>query len=220
MNRHDDDDDVQQLQRLISTIADKAAEARRGRYRLNEGPSKINEMIYIGGYGDATDVGALTSLGITHVLNCANKDVRTGPAFYGSLCHYHGLAADDVEDYGILNLHMKESFDFISHCRENNGKILIHCMAGMNRSVTIAAAFMLYESALVDEDAFSLQKVVSTIASSRGYVLCNDSFCRELLLLENEYKSKPPTRITSAYVPVVRNTPAPLPNRTSFITDV
>ena len=66
-------------------------------------------------------------------------------------------------------------------------KILVHCAAGMNRSGTIAAAALLYFEGQDTKNATTLLEVVRRLKASRGYVLNNKSFLKQLVRFAAEH---------------------------------
>ena len=64
---------------------------------------------------------------------------------------------------------------FIYECKQNNGKILIHCLAGMNRSATVVVAYLLYGMGM------DLLTAIKHTQQQRGYVLQNLSFRQQLI---------------------------------------
>ncbi len=55
--------------------------------------------------------------------------------------YYLYLPAEDHEEYEIYKF-FNETFDFIEQARKHTN-VLVHCMAGISRSVTIVIAYLL-----------------------------------------------------------------------------
>lgn len=52
-----------------------------------------------------------------------------------------------ISDWGpISSKQLEEIFDFIDDSIKNNGNVLIHCFAGVNRSVAVTAAYIMYKT--------------------------------------------------------------------------
>lgn len=106
--------------------------------------------------------------------------------------HYY-VAADDQLSYDMM-AHWDECRDFLQRCREYScidsascsdddqgaphvkGKALVHCAAGMNRSGTIVAAAMMHFGQM------DVVQVARALKASRGYVLNNAAFVRQLVM--------------------------------------
>ena len=80
------------------------------------------------------------------------------------------INASDFQEYDIIKQHANECNEFINNCKQyKNGKILVHCMAGCNRSAAITTAYLL---SIDGEDMHFLQ-AIEYIARRRESVLLN-----------------------------------------------
>lgn len=146
-------------------------------------PCKVTERIWLGSMWDANDVDWLRRTGITHVVNCAEKNDR----FERVTCREAGirgtlvLEADDVPDYPILQLHSNVVKTFMNHVLAEPGtKVLIHCMAGVNRSATLVLAYMSYHEDLEVRRSKFLH-IYEHVLKQRPIILINDSFYEQLV---------------------------------------
>ena len=104
--------------------------------------------------------------------------------FYQTLGIVHlRIHAEDEEGYNLINRHWEECLDFIQLVRENETcKLLVHCVAGINRSGLIScAAYMIMENKKVlDAAEHCIEK--------RGIILTNKSFQKELCLFAKKQR--------------------------------
>ena len=49
----------------------------------------------------------------------------------------------DAEDVNITT-HLRESSSFIKHVEKLNGRVMVHCIAGVSRSVTLVIMHLMY----------------------------------------------------------------------------
>ncbi|CAH0363732.1 unnamed protein product [Pelagomonas calceolata] len=149
---------------------ERGAEVRR-MHRL---PVDVTPNLYLGDAGCAADMERLKSLSITHVLNCAAGETRDMSAVYLQ----HGIrsmavAAKDNENCALLDGHVDVEA-FLSKAR-TSGRVLVHCVQGLNRSGLVVAA------ALV-RDGVSVIDAVRTLRARRGNdALSNTNFQRRLV---------------------------------------
>lgn len=139
-------------------------------------PTQLLDHLFIGSYRDADDVDQLKTLGITHVLNCAAfRKTEESPYHSDSgVVQYKQFWANDAENYDILS-HYSESEAFINAAKLRNGKVLVHCAMGVNRSGAICTAYMICTLQL------TLIEVLQLIRQKRGQILCNTGFQRQLI---------------------------------------
>lgn len=76
--------------------------------------------------------------------------------------HYLYIPVEDHEDYQI-DKYFDQTFDFIEKARKETN-VLIHCMVGVSRSVTIAIAYLLKKY------KYTLGQVISLIQRKRRKV--------------------------------------------------
>lgn len=77
--------------------------------------------------------------------------------------HYLYIPVEDHEDYQI-DKYFDQTFDFIEKARKETN-VLIHCMVGVSRSVTIAIAYLLKKY------KYTLGQVISLIQRKRRKVV-------------------------------------------------
>ena len=142
--------------------------------RMHRLPVDVTPNLYLGDAGCAADMERLKSLSITHVLNCAAGETRDMSAVYLQ----HGMqsmavAAKDNENCALLDGHADVEA-FLKTARAS-GKVLVHCVQGLNRSGLVVAA------ALV-RDGVSVIDAVRILRKRRGNdALSNTNFQRRLV---------------------------------------
>mmetsp|Transcript_78674 Transcript_78674/g.138755 ORF Transcript_78674/g.138755 Transcript_78674/m.138755 type:complete len:281 (-) Transcript_78674:64-906(-) len=87
---------------------------------------------------------------------------------------YEALAAKDEVGYNMQQ-HYPEVTEFLKQCRRDGKKVLVHCVMGINRSVSATVAF------LAGSMGMSLKAAVRLAAERRGCVLSNASFLDQLI---------------------------------------
>jgi hypothetical protein len=105
----------------------------------NDEFSLVYPNIYIGNYSTSTNYNLLKNLGITHIVSVIPS---FNPPFLDKFKYLHIQAYDD-ESQDIKN-YFEISNEFISKCLNEGGKVLIHCMVGRSRSVSICIAFLIH----------------------------------------------------------------------------
>ena len=141
--------------------------------------TRLLDHLYLGGEHEASDLTLLRSLGITHVINCACGYTNTGPDFYGQDFSYMGFDAEDDWNYDIME-HFQPVYDFIEKARLSGGKVLIHCLMGVNRSGVLAIAYCMLHKNMGPISAAKFVK------ESRKMVLINNGFQRHLIAFARE----------------------------------
>lgn len=105
----------------------------------NNDISQINDHIYIGNYSTSTNLELLKKNGITHIITALSS---FNPPFPNDFTYFHAAAYDDLNEDLICNFFGSNTF--IHNAIVNKGKIYIHCMCGVSRSVAIALAYILF----------------------------------------------------------------------------
>eukprot|EP00475_Leptophrys_vorax_P002648 TRINITY_DN11487_c0_g1_i1.p1 TRINITY_DN11487_c0_g1~~TRINITY_DN11487_c0_g1_i1.p1 ORF type:complete len:190 (-),score=53.51 TRINITY_DN11487_c0_g1_i1:371-940(-) len=113
-------------------------------------------FLWLGSGRDASNLEQLQAHGITHVLNVAD-DVEN---YHPDKFIYHNLdVADFGADKGITRV-FESAFKFVDEVKAYpQGRVLVHCAAGINRSATVTIALIMhFEPELTLADA--LKKVL------------------------------------------------------------
>lgn len=144
-------------------------------------PVQINEYLYLSDAKNAHQIEKLKERGVTHVLNVAGPSAKmsNGAEYAENNITALNIDAEDEEGYPMIKRHLKTCQSFVNKCKEvQNGKIVIHCHAGINRSgVIMAAIFMLDENK-------DILDVVKHLRLCRGNAcLWNESFVQQLIKL-------------------------------------
>ena len=140
------------------------------------GATKIFDFLYLGGQAEATDLTFIQCNKITHVINCAADYIRLDADFYGTEhpIKYTEFYAEDLENYDMMQ-HIEEAYAAIEDARVNGGRVLIHCIAGVNRSGFLTVAYVMRHKRM---DPI---KAAVMIRKARGTLLTNEGFQQQLI---------------------------------------
>ncbi|XP_048745608.2 dual specificity protein phosphatase 4-like [Ostrea edulis] len=151
-----------------------------------EAPVEILPFLYLGNFQDASNLELLHRLGITSLMNVSTKCKNLFEQDFS----YMNVPVDDNPN-ADLAVWFPQSNTFIDTVRENRGKVLVHCQAGVSRSATICLAYLMYTAKVGLETAFE------HIKSRRSVISPNLNFMRQLENYEKEIKSHDGTLNTS-----------------------
>lgn len=127
-----------------------------------------NGSIYISNYAAAQDIHILKGIfpitiekNIKAILSVA----RSGLVRHSKeeIPYYLYIPAEDHEQYELYQ-HFNRTFDFIEQARRDTN-VLVHCMVGVSRSVTIVIAYLLKKYKC------SLGQVIMMLQRKRSKVL-------------------------------------------------
>lgn len=113
--------------------------------------NRIIDRIYIGSYSAAQNLPYRNEPGITHILNCTPSPHE----IYLDLHH-------TMEQFKIAQININDGYEipfdefwyaikFIDEAVHSNGKVLVHCHAGISRSAGIVAGYLMYHGFSWDE---------------------------------------------------------------------
>jgi len=90
--------------------------------------------------------------------------------------NYLGLRTSDTPKFPLFK-YFDQTSAFIESVRYERGRVLVHCVAGLNRSVAVVAAWMVCNADM------SLEEAVYQMASRRprGLILSNVGFLYQLV---------------------------------------
>eukprot|EP00929_Paragymnodinium_shiwhaense_P031348 TRINITY_DN1757_c0_g1_i1.p1 TRINITY_DN1757_c0_g1~~TRINITY_DN1757_c0_g1_i1.p1 ORF type:complete len:363 (+),score=83.60 TRINITY_DN1757_c0_g1_i1:77-1165(+) len=154
----------EECERECAACREMAAGGRGRRRRCHaRGPSVADEAH--DGFG---------TLGRDQIRSIALFDMNWYSEMLDSDVAYCGIAAEDEAGYAI-GQHFDEAADFLSKCRAEGRKVMVHCIMGINRSATALVAFLCRQLQM------SLQEAVNIASRERGYILSNETFLRQLV---------------------------------------
>ncbi|XP_002989990.2 protein-tyrosine-phosphatase IBR5 [Selaginella moellendorffii] len=93
--------------------------------------AEILPFLFLGSYDNASRAELLKAQGITHILNTVARCQN----LYKNSFTYHCIQEE--------RLPLEECLDFIEKSRQNNAKVLVHCMSGQSRSPAVVIAYLM-----------------------------------------------------------------------------
>ncbi|XP_078506569.1 dual specificity protein phosphatase 15 [Lissotriton helveticus] len=135
---------------------------------MGNGMNKILPSLYLGSLVDSKDWTQLRRNGITHIISVLGKPQPLLQEFT-----YLCIPLPDSPEISIQK-HFKECVTFIHFCRMKGGNCLVHCLAGISRSPTIVAAYIMTVTGL------GSQQVLDAVKVLRPGINPNEGFRRQL----------------------------------------
>uniref|UniRef100_A0A8D0G6L4 Dual specificity protein phosphatase n=1 Tax=Sphenodon punctatus TaxID=8508 RepID=A0A8D0G6L4_SPHPU len=118
-------------------------------------PVQILPNLYLGSARDSANMDTLARLGIRYILNVTpnlpNIFEKNGDFHYKQI---------PISDHWSQNLcqFFPEAIEFIDEAMSRNCGVLVHCLAGVSRSVTVTVAYLMQKLNLSLNDAYDLVK--------------------------------------------------------------
>ena len=132
-------------------------------------PDKVLDYLFLGSLRTAQTVTVYHDLDIGYVLTTGrNLEVVVEPWMKQLV-----LNVDDFPEQGMIPI-FEEAFRFIDEARSNKKGVLIHCFAGLSRSVTIAVAYIMHLKGMTCDEALAM------VRKARPAARPNDGFLNEL----------------------------------------
>ncbi|KAL8515333.1 hypothetical protein ACS0TY_014153 [Phlomoides rotata] len=139
-------------------------------------PCQIEEGLYLGSLGAATNRDGLKSLNVTHILTVAHSITPDYPNDFV----YKVIGVPDREDV-TLSQYFEECFAFIEEARATGGGVLVHCFAGRSRSATVVVAYLMYKNGMRLSEALEyVKRKRPCISPNAGFMLQLQTYERSL----------------------------------------
>ncbi|XP_048487472.1 dual specificity protein phosphatase 22 isoform X1 [Plutella xylostella] len=126
---------------------------------MGNGMNKVLSGLYVGNYRDSKDPVQLDRHRITHILSIHDAARRLH-----SDKHYLCIMASDSPEQNLTQ-YFSLCNDFIHAARLRDGHVLIHCLAGMSRSVTVAVAYIMSVTPLTWREALKVVRAGRAVAN-------------------------------------------------------
>ncbi|XP_038573077.1 dual specificity protein phosphatase 16 [Micropterus salmoides] len=145
----------------------------------NIGPTRILPHLYLGCQRDVLNKDLMQQNDIVYVLNASNTCPK--PDFIPE-SHFLRVPVNDSFCEKILPW-LDRSVEFIEKAKASNARVLVHCLAGISRSATIAIAYIMKRMDMSLDEAYRFVK------EKRPTISPNFNFLGQLLDFEKKIKS-------------------------------
>ncbi|CAL8309227.1 unnamed protein product [Lota lota] len=140
---------------------------------MGNGINKILPGLYLGNLKDSQDRDLLAQFNITHILSIHDT---ANPVLEDMT--YRCISAADHSKQNLMQ-YFKDSIVFIHESRLQGGGCLVHCVAGVSRSVTLVVAYLMTVTGLGWVDC------LAAVRAARPCAGPNLGFLRQLEEYEN-----------------------------------
>ena len=150
----------------------------------------IPNFLYISSYNATKNLELLEKNKITHIINCAAdfcENVYEQENKFTYLSFY-------LKDHVLENIEciFYECIKFIESVREKGGRVLVHCIQGISRSVSIVMAYIIFTKKLSYDKAFNLVQSKREISSPNfGFSIQLQNFYTRLYDDPSKYRYIP-----------------------------
>jgi len=146
-------------------------------YNSLPAPAEILPGLYLGCAKDAASEEVLSKYGITHILNVTPNL----PNVFESDSHYCYKQIPIIDHWSQnLSQFFPEAIQFIDEARRQGNGVLVHCLAGISRSVTLTVAYLMHTQ------KWSLNYAYDFVKLRKSDVSPNFNFMGQLLDFEKQ----------------------------------
>jgi len=154
----------------------------QGRMKIRKDCDEVFPQIMVGTGDCIKDLDFLLDLGVTHIINTSEQDVRIDPTKYAKqgVC-YKGFCCKDMPGQNITQ-YFEECAEFIDRALSMRcGMVFIACHMGFSRSATIACAYLMIKK------GYSATQALQYMRNSRE-VQPNLGFLQQLAEKDNDLR--------------------------------
>ena len=150
----------------------------------------IPDLLYLSSYNATKNLELLEKNKITHIINCAAdfcQNIFEKEKKFTYLSFY-------LKDHVLENVEciFYECIKFIESVKEKGGRILVHCIQGISRSVSIVIAYIIFSQKLTYDKAFNLVQSKREISSPNfGFSIQLQNFYSRLYEEPSKYRYIP-----------------------------
>ena len=149
------------------------------------GALKVKDGLFIGDEFSAQDLEFVVANKVTHIINCASKQVANHWEAIG--VKYFPLYWQDT-DYQIIvdkkNQVFNKIFDFIEETLSIGESVLVHSVRGQCRCICVVAAYIMRKY------RWNLFKTLEFLNFRRPDMEVRPNFLNQLALLEKKYSKR------------------------------
>ncbi|XP_022104973.1 dual specificity protein phosphatase 7-like [Acanthaster planci] len=147
----------------------------------NRYPVEILPYLFLGSKQDSENLELLHKLGIKCILNVTPNIPN---CFESNGLKYMQIPVPDHWSQNLAKF-FPEAIEFIDEARKVNHGILVHCLAGVSRSVTVTVAYLMQKLCLTLNDAYDFVK------KRKNNISPNFNFMGQLLEFEQQLRDSP-----------------------------
>ncbi|CCW61354.1 unnamed protein product [Phytomonas sp. EM1] len=162
----------------MRNLLDAELDATNTAHRMRPHPpvtSVLDNQLFIGGLPDNEALQILRKEGVKHIINCCAQEYLTDPLIAEEF-HAHNLECYDTADYFILHHDYEPFAKLLMNILQKQEKVFVHCIGGINRSVTLCCTFLM--EMLQISPVAAVKKLRK---NGRMYILDNVSFRHQLV---------------------------------------
>lgn len=160
-----------------SDSSEERCDSSLGLEEDREFPVEILPYLFLGNAANSEDIESLSKHGIKYILN-VTPDLPNVFEECGSI-KYMQIPIADHWSQNLASFFPK-AIEFIDEARKQERGVLVHCLAGVSRSVTITVAYLMARLSLSLNDAFNL------VRARKSNVAPNFHFMEQLHTFERE----------------------------------
>jgi protein-tyrosine phosphatase len=134
-------------------------------------PVEIYPGLWLGNMFNAQDMHFRTTNNIKTIVNCATYEAQVQLI---NIQTYVCLNASDDDNYRIIDNHFSYVYEMIDISIEKGWNVMIHCQCGINRSATLAIAY------LCNKFQCPIERAILNVFQKRPCILSNRGFRKQL----------------------------------------
>jgi hypothetical protein len=143
----------------VLSVCNRISEERSDRFDHRQArasanfPVHILPHLYLGNDETAKNRSVLNGCGIRYIINVTPNlpNYFADDAYF----HYLRIPVDDSSSHNLAQ-YFGDAIAFIEKARSERSSVLVHCFAGISRSVTVCLAYVMYATHSTLEEAFDL----------------------------------------------------------------
>lgn len=156
--------------------------------------TQISNYLFLSDIECSQNLSTLTQNNIKHIINLSNAEKYQK----FDTVKYFDINIDDDTNSNI-SIYFDKCIEIINNCVNNYENILIHCVCGVSRSVTIVIAYLISNSLTLNEALIHVKKL-----RNNQYTQPNIGFFKQLLHFEKKYFKKNSLTLCE-YVKIIKN---------------